>query len=130
MKKYIQLLFVALFATLPLVLTSCGDDDNEPADDSIVGTWLLSIRDDYDDSIWYCQYNFKANGTFECKDWDSDEREPSYEDFGTWVVSGDVITITWDGDEEYPEIYRFSLDGNRLIIYDYEEPGPNVFVRR
>ncbi len=30
MKKYLKLLFVALFATMSLTLTSCGDDDDEP----------------------------------------------------------------------------------------------------
>lgn len=30
MKKYLQLLFVALFATVSFALTSCGDDNDEP----------------------------------------------------------------------------------------------------
>ena len=30
MKKYFQLLFVALFATMSFALTSCGDDNDEP----------------------------------------------------------------------------------------------------
>lgn len=30
MKKYLHLLFVALFATMSFALTSCGDDDDEP----------------------------------------------------------------------------------------------------
>lgn len=30
MKKYLSLLFVALLATLPFALTSCGDDNDEP----------------------------------------------------------------------------------------------------
>lgn len=30
MKKYLHLLFVALFATLSFALTSCGDDNDEP----------------------------------------------------------------------------------------------------
>ncbi len=30
MKKYLTLLFVALFATLSFALTSCGDDNDEP----------------------------------------------------------------------------------------------------
>lgn len=31
MKKYLYLLFVAMFATISVALTSCGDDDNEPS---------------------------------------------------------------------------------------------------
>ncbi len=30
MKKYLTLLYVALFATMSLALTGCGDDDDEP----------------------------------------------------------------------------------------------------
>lgn len=32
MKKYLHLLFVAIFATMSLTLVSCGDDDDEPND--------------------------------------------------------------------------------------------------
>lgn len=44
MKKYLKLLFVALFATMSFSLVSCGDDDNdEPAASSeLVGTWDLT----------------------------------------------------------------------------------------
>ena len=34
MKKYLYLLFVALFATMSVALTSCGDDDDDPANPS------------------------------------------------------------------------------------------------
>lgn len=39
MKKYLSLLFVALLATLSLGLTSCGNDDDGPNDNEIIGTW-------------------------------------------------------------------------------------------
>ena len=42
MKKYLQLLFVALFATMSFALTSCGDDDDEnPADPRLPDSVLL-----------------------------------------------------------------------------------------
>lgn len=58
--------------------------------------------------------------------------EPSYNSIGTWSVANDRITLRFTdaGYEPYDETYRFSLDGNNLILYDYENPGPNVFVRR
>ena len=35
MKKYLSLLFVALFATMSFALTSCGDDEpNDPNNDT------------------------------------------------------------------------------------------------
>ena len=43
MKKYLKLLFVALFATMTFAFTACGDDDDEPeASSELVGTWDLT----------------------------------------------------------------------------------------
>lgn len=42
MKKYLYLLFVALFATMSFALTSCGDDDDEP-NDPTTGKMELTI---------------------------------------------------------------------------------------
>ncbi len=42
MKKYLYLFFVALFATMSLTLTSCGDDDDEP-NDPTTGKMELTI---------------------------------------------------------------------------------------
>lgn len=47
MKKYFRLLIVALFATLPLVLTSCGSDDEPDGSDGSNGGgngWSLTIN--------------------------------------------------------------------------------------
>ena len=43
MKKYLKLLFVALFATMTLSLASCKNDKDEPeASSELVGTWDLT----------------------------------------------------------------------------------------
>ena len=128
--KHLQsLVAVALCVIMGLAFASCSDDDDEPDNSSIVGTWLLSQQES-DGEYWYCQYNFKSNGTFEVKDWGSQSSEPkNYEAQGKWSASGDMLTLAFDEDDE-TETYRFSICGNKLTIYDYEEPGPNVFVKR
>lgn len=123
-----SLVAVALCFIMSMAFISCSDDEDEPEKDSIVGTWLLS-QPESDGEYWYCQYNFKSDGTFEVKDWSTPSEEPSsYEASGAWSVSNDYLTLKFI--DEDPETYRFSLDGNKLILYDYEEPGANVFVRK
>lgn len=131
MKKTFRVFGMLLCAIFMAVgFTSCSDDDDDEG--SIVGTWMLMIQDDY--GQWFCQYNFKSDGSLQVKDWSSEDGEPSsYEATGKWSVAGDILTITVDDSEEgesWTEAYRFKLDGNKLIIYDYEEDGPNVFVRK
>lgn len=122
---------MALCVILTCGFVSCSDDDDEKSgDSSIVGTWLLSLPDE-DGEVWYCQYHFKSDGTFEGKDWGESgvyEEPANYEFTGNWSTDGDKLTLKFQGDSS--ETYRYSLDGDKLIIYDYEEPGPNVFVRR
>ena len=123
-----SLVAVALCVIMAIAFTSCSDDDDEPENNSIVGTWLLSLPES-DGEYWYCQYAFKTDGSFDVKDWSTPSKEPSsYEASGTWSVSNDMLTLKFT--DEDPETYRFSLEGNKLIIYDYEDPGANVFVRR
>ncbi len=131
--KFLQsFVAVALCVILAIAFTSCGDDDDEPSNGTsgttgIVGTWRLTLVESNGES-WFCQYHFKADGTLEVKDWSSHSSEPaSYEAKGTYSVSGSYLTIKIDG--EYEETYKFSLEGNKLIIFDYEDDGPNVFYK-
>lgn len=126
-----SLIAVALCVIMSMTFTSCNDDDDEPENNQIVGTWRLSVKESGSE-FWYCQYNFKANGTFEVKDWSSTSPEPSsYEATGTYSISESWLTLTFNEDGEYyTETYRFSISGNKLIIYDYEEDGPNEFLKK
>lgn len=66
MKKYLYLLFVALFATMSFALTSCGDDNDEPQDPTTGNGLTIN------------GVNYKANPVMS---WDG-----SWED-GTFTVS-------------------------------------------
>lgn len=122
-----SLVAVALCVIMAIAFVGCSNDDDEPENNPIVGTWKLSLSEG-GGSYWYCQYNFKSDGTFEVKDWTSNSTEPAnYEGSGTYSVSGSVLTLNYN--EEETETYRFSVNGNKLTIYDYEEDGPNDFYK-
>lgn len=66
MKKYLKLLFVALFATMTLSLASCKNDKDEPSgsNSDIVGTWKCTeglLVNAWDGAELYAQ--FQSNGT-------------------------------------------------------------------
>ena len=100
MKKYLKLLFVAIFATMTLSLASCKDDKDEPEGGDLVGTWKVSDGWDALDMTQYIQ--FKSDGT--CINvvimgdmWSGindylgeDDIEIEY---GKWSRSGDTLTI-------------------------------------
>lgn len=125
--KHFKFLFLVLIAfTLSTTVSSCTDDTNEPSN-SIVGTWRLTLNG------WNCQYNFKSTGTFEVKDWNTNSGEPTeYEADGTYKInnSNNIIILNFNDEvSPYSEHYIFTIKDNTLIIYDYEEEGPNIFRR-
>ena len=99
MKKYLKLLFVALFATMSFAFTACGDDDDEPQEfGSIVGTWKMEVVHISDD-WWQVNYaNFEEGGKYIAMDvvyfmGDYDVSVDTYR----WSQSGNVIES--DGDK-------------------------------
>lgn len=123
-----SLVAVALCVIMAMAFTSCSDDDDEPASNSIVGTWRLA-RKESASTLWYYQFNFNSNGNFEFKMWSPDEPEdPSPGEYkGTYTISNQFITLNYYDDDK--EIYRFSIEGNKLILYDFEDDGPNEFYK-
>lgn len=127
-----SLIAVALCVIMSLAFVSCSDDDGDgdkPTDKALVGKWRLTI-DEGDGDVWYVEYNFKSNGDFEGTEFESGDRETFY---GKWSVAGNMLTLDFYDDGEYDgsETYEYAFDGKKkLIIYDYEDEGPNVFEKR
>ena len=44
-----SLVAVALCVIMAMAFTGCSDDDDEPADSGIVGTWRLSLKESDDE---------------------------------------------------------------------------------
>lgn len=122
MKKHLQILMVAIFATLSLSLTSCGDDDK----DSIVGTWVSPEPGSLSDGSSILV--FDKNGSFT---WDNhyiwadenglyDEHESVS---GRYSVAGDPVkgaTVNMtgtdqDGDEVSLSVTVKLLDGGDVM---------------
>lgn len=122
----------AVCIIMSFAFVACSDDDDKSPENAIVGTWRLSLYEEEDDSYWYSQYEFRSDGTLSVKEWSEGSGEPgSFEATGKWTIANDwlVIEIVEEGAYTYRESYRFSIDGDKLTIYDYEEDGPNVFVK-
>lgn len=121
----------AVCIIMSFAFVACSDDDDKSPENAIVGTWRLSLYEEEDDSYWYYQYEFRSDGTLSVKDWSEDSGElASYEATGKWTIANDrlVIEIVDEGVGPYRESFRFSIDGDKLTIYEDEE-GPNVFVK-
>ncbi|MDE6809957.1 MAG: hypothetical protein K2J42_07725 [Muribaculaceae bacterium] len=80
MTKYLKLFMVALFATLTVTLTSCGDDD-EPSAGNIDGTWM-------ENSTHYIQFN--SDKSYYEVNIDEDGVDVLK---GSWQLDGNSITI-------------------------------------
>ena len=95
MKKYLKLLFVALFATMTLSLTSCNSDEPEEFG-SIVGTWKYEVYIDGD--YWQKSFgDFEENG--KCTSMDVNYFMGDYDvtvSYDTWSQSGKKVEIGGD----------------------------------
>lgn len=127
MAKYLKCLFVALFATLTISLTSCSKDDDKPISGDIVGTWecveTFADNVDWGDLIdndeWgnyldnYKQYiRFSSDGSFVEVDIDDEGTEVAK---GTWSQSGNKITIK--GNDMISGVASIvELTSNKLVI--------------
>lgn len=100
MRKYLKLLFVALFATMTMSLYSCKSDDDEPDGGDLIGTWMV---DQQPIDIEYLQ--FKSNGDFAKIDvpgemWNDPDMKPFAPETevmkGKWTRNGETINIVYD----------------------------------
>ena len=101
MKKYLYFLFVALFATVSLALSSCGDDNDEPSDPT-TGKMELTIDGkkhvfintmaNVNGSTYNCLvYNNDTELNFSIYDWDNTVK-------GSYLTD-ENFTLTWSTDE-------------------------------
>ncbi len=133
MSKYLKLFFVALFATLTLGLTSCGDDDDDEGAGSnvLVGTWVGSLDEEYGDenNSEVVTMTFKSNGKMTAKGTDAAYPDDDWSFSGTYKVESRgaanryYISLVgyFDGDDEFyddDEDYRaFTIQGDELWIF-------------
>lgn len=112
MKKILLLMAIVL----PFVLTSCGDDKDEPKqnlEQELIGTWVIA----YEDINMYQFMVFNADHT------GSGNQVQNGVEFGkfsfTWSLSGDVLTQNREGGKSFKDIIAIKDD----ILYVMDEDG-------
>ncbi|MBR5726263.1 MAG: hypothetical protein IKX56_05960 [Muribaculaceae bacterium] len=112
MKKYYYLLMVMLMALVSVGFAACGDDDDEPKNPDIVGTWQTKDSD----SMTLLQ--FTKDGKFNEVDIVSEEGVADlYKFYGTYTVSGDKLTVTYIYSYETETVVSvYQVKGDKLTI--------------
>lgn len=111
MKRVYYFLMVMLMALVTVGFTACGDDDDEPKESSIVGTWSSKYVDEDGEGELLIQ--FTKSGDFHSVE--VYDHEPPYVEHGKYTVSGNKLTIVYDEDNE-KETYEYSIKGDNLTI--------------
>ncbi|MDE6360002.1 MAG: hypothetical protein K2L39_02090 [Muribaculaceae bacterium] len=134
MKKYLKLLFAAIFATLSFTLVSCGDDDDDD-NGALVGTWVASyVEDDY--NSYTDEITFSKNGNFSITTTEVYYGNTYvYSANGTYTVSGDlkkgavIIMSGMDNDgDPFMQKIVVVVDGNSM--YATNTDGDTVVFTR
>lgn len=133
MKKYLKLLFAAIFATLSFALVSCGDDDDDNG--ALVGTWTASYVED-DGTSYTDEITFTKDGNFTIITTEVYYGQTYvYSANGTYSVSGDLkngavisfIGMDDEGDSFQQKIVA-KVDGNSM--YATNTDGDTVVFTR
>lgn len=132
MRKFKFLAF-ALFAVLACVsFVSCSDDDDKPANNSIVGTWF-DERVYEDCTVVYEEATFKKDGTMTSYWRETCDGVVDIEtNVGRYRLIGDELTLWWDNPGEVEEVKRtVVIEGNRLTLsWTAEVDGTPVLKTR
>lgn len=119
------LIAVALLMAIPSI-TSCKDDDKDEPGGSIVGTWK------YTEDGGYEIITFNSDGTYKIyfADYGAPGDYDDYydEEYGKYQVSGNVVTLI--DERGYEDSIPFSIDGNKLIVYDHDGDIECIYYRQ
>ena len=131
MKKFYYALMVMLMALVSVGFASCGDDDEPKYNSDIIGTWSL---DSYNLSDAAMYFQFTKDGKFHEVYTSIANGETSLDDVfhGTYTVSGNVLTITYNylyEDETVKCLYQVKGDKLTLTFEDDGEKVTATFTR-
>ena len=112
MKKYLLLLAIIL----PFVITSCGDDKDEPKqslEQQLIGKWVRVISDDGADEEYYI---FNKDHTSEYYTL-LNKTDRGDESHFTWSLNGNVLTAKYIiNSHEELVYYDITIEGDLLTI--------------
>ena len=116
MKKILLLLAIVL----PFVITSCGDDKDEPKqnlEQELIGTWVIA----YEDLNMYQFMEFNADHTGSGSQVQDGIVQGEYS--FNWSLSGDILTQNRMGGNTFKNKISIKND----ILYVMDEDGNPVF---
>lgn len=113
MKKYLYLLFVAIFATMSFALTSCSNDDEPSAGGDIVGSWENVT--DWATGLGKQYVKFESDGTYyEINEYPSDGEVEVLK--GKWKKDGNTLKVYGSKDMKDVTATISNLTDNTLTI--------------
>jgi len=128
MKKYLYLFFVALFATMSVTLTSCGDDDEDEANDNpLVGTWVGTMYEEggyHSSDTEVVTMTFTADGVMTAQSVDPQHPQYDWSFTGTYAVQ----FVQNGGDGFYAISLRGNFAGEEEIYEDDLDWEPIEFI--
>ena len=121
-------------AVMTAGLTACGNDNDEPVDGDIVGTWSSDLAQEMINAMgdFYSSgediIQFRKDGTYVevfalhfTKEWadfyadDEDFKNPEIEiERGTYTISGDILTLYFGDGEK--EVCTFKIKGKSMTV--------------
>ena len=125
-KFFLSLFSIIMLAILPLVFTSCGDDENndDNAVSNILGTWRKAYE--YQGSVTgYLQYTFLPNGNYvEIEVSQSD----NWRGGGVYTIKGNTLTLYASEGDGGTYVYTFNISDTTLTLID-SDGYTEVFIR-
>lgn len=125
MKKYLKLLFIAIFASMSVSFVACGDDEDEPENNegnssssAFVGTWKMTSSGVIGNGEGNSYIRFDNDKTFVLvNDYGDDDVEVSY---GTWSNTDDTFTVKY-------EIFHGAAPIVPTVTYKIESSSAHAF---
>lgn len=120
MKKYLSILFTAIFAAMVVFSTTSCSKDDSATDANIVGTWKLVstespfVGEDDEDEDYEEYWQFKENGTLIVVDVYEDSYDVGY---GTWRLSGNTLIL--EEPEELPGIFTITESTKNSLTFGW-----------
>lgn len=145
--KTLRLIGMAVIAVIMSVnFAACSDDDDEtPTTDKLVGQWTLTYEEVWekfqnnpeenyeqkgepnDECFFYGHLTFNENGSFT-----EYEMDNTIIGTGKWILRNNELTLTYRGDEEYPETLKvIEFSSNKLVLefYDKQDDGDEEYCK-
>jgi len=106
-----SLVAVMICVLLGTMFTACSDDDDEPADHNIVGTWVERVEDEGDVMEYIFVFNADGTGSAYGEDFTYQYKHPTLTI--KWYGETELLTVEWKNNNQ---IRLYSNDGENYYL--------------